>query len=150
MGFREYSVMKLRQLIEKYCFFLNILIFILNIVILATLIYGFLKFSHNVLAFSSELAIQRIGDNLGISPDWQSFGGYIKDTFHDGMSREEVFKELDKIGAYTIRRVDAEDYAYCEIIEFHGITNYTHYPIWFCYENMEIEVLGHFSIAIDD
>lgn len=139
--------MKLRQLIEKYSFFLNVSILVLNVVILAILIYGYLRFSANIWALSSDLAKQRISNNIDIPPDWLSFGWYITDTFHEGMSRNEVYQELDKISAYTISIAETEFGNYCEIIEFRGVMGHTHYPIWFCYEN---EVLEHYTIAIDD
>lgn len=139
--------MKLRLLIEKYSFFFNVLVLALNVMILVTLIIGYLIFSANIRALSSDLAKQRISNNINIPPDWLHFGWYIKDTFQEGMTNYEVYQELDKISAYTINIAETETGNYCEIIEFRGVMGYTHYPIWFCYED---EVLMHFTIAIDD
>jgi len=99
---------------------------------------------------SNEFAIKRISHNLGISPDWQALWWYMEKTVHKGMFRNQVLKELDKVGPHVIKPLKSEDYPFCETIEFQGIGDETHYPMWFCYQGNETKILEDFGTAIDD
>ena len=136
----------MRRLIEfthKYSTVLNISILIVNFIILCGSVYTTLRISGETRILSGGLAIQRIVLNLGIPPEWPAFRGYLKETLREGRPRNEVLKELDKVGPYVIK----SEGSVCEIIEFQlGLAKRTRYPIQLCYQDDEVKSLRDYGI----
>ena len=61
--------------------------------------------------------VQPIPKELGIN-SWDDFHNYVNKTFVEGMSREEMYEELEKFGEYRITppRTSGSTGTYCYIV----------------------------------
>lgn len=95
---------------------------------------------------SHDLALQTMSLNLGIDTSWEAIDRYMLNNLEKGMPREEVLREFDKAGPYTIEPQSSN----CEIVEFKpGILNITSYVLRVCYETDTTRSLSHFTFRND-
>jgi hypothetical protein len=84
-------------------------------------------------------ARKSIAVELNIEPDWASLDKYIETHFKVGMSRIEILRQAEKIGAYTIEPLFIGD-QYCEKFFFNvGPFYIARGSIWWiCYDKNDV------------
>jgi hypothetical protein len=73
-----------------------------SVMICALACYGINAYFEYVRRDMEHAAVAPIAERIGIEPTFEALDVYVEETFIPGMSRDEVLKELDKMGAYTL------------------------------------------------
>lgn len=148
--------MKIKNFVRKYDFSLNIVILIINVFILLMVLHNISLIERRVERFSADIALHEVSQDLNIEPYWADLIYYLnlhlnegnRFTGEGGSSKEDVFYILDKMDHLKVETIEAEGNSFCDRVEFYGLAQRTHYPIYFCYSN-ENKLLTNISVNSD-